>query len=351
MDFFQAILLTAIQKLNGERSLFAIYHMLQGKKSSQTIQDAHLFGLTGLFGTQPSVTRDMLERTSLLFLKKEWIKHTRRPDIFVVTNEGTEKLENYLSVHPIPEGLDGWRYQASAALFWSRLNLLIQTVSHIVYSQPKFYPIQRDAKIQRFVKSFLHIHRQDRENLGQDIFMELSKLLEQQPALQRDIFVMKLTGYRQVGLTTEQIAEIKQMDRWNIHYLFLASLHMMIRSLEEMKGEDVLLGSLLEQVQEEKESFLTQSTKTTLKYLMAGRSIREIAEIRRLKTSTIEDHVVEIVLIDRTFPIAEYISPELQDEIERVIKATGSKQLKRIRGQLEKEVSFFQIRLVLAKVR
>ena len=50
-----------IKKFQGERSIYAIFHMLQGKKSSQTIQDAHLYGLTNLYGIMPNFTRLQLK--------------------------------------------------------------------------------------------------------------------------------------------------------------------------------------------------------------------------------------------------------------------------------------------------
>ena len=67
-NYLQAIILYAIKKFQGERSIYAIYHMLQGKKSSQTIQDAHLFGLTNIFGTIPRFTRQQLNQNIEQFL-------------------------------------------------------------------------------------------------------------------------------------------------------------------------------------------------------------------------------------------------------------------------------------------
>ena len=96
---------------------------------------------------------------------------------------------------------------------------------------------------------------------------------------------------------------------------------------------------------------MTQSTKTTLRYIQEGKNLGEIAEIRRLKVNTIEDHLVEIVLSEKDFPISDYVTIEDEREIAEAIKELGTKKLKAIKQMVDnKQISFFQIRLVLAKI-
>ncbi len=52
LTFLQTMILFCLQKINGERTIYSIYHLLKGKKSSQTIQDTHLFHLQPLFQTE-----------------------------------------------------------------------------------------------------------------------------------------------------------------------------------------------------------------------------------------------------------------------------------------------------------
>jgi uncharacterized protein YpbB len=55
------ILLYCLKQLNGERTIYSIYHLLNGKKSSQTLQDAHLFSLKRYFGILESLTRESFD--------------------------------------------------------------------------------------------------------------------------------------------------------------------------------------------------------------------------------------------------------------------------------------------------
>ncbi|AZV44173.1 hypothetical protein BAOM_3564 [Peribacillus asahii] len=343
-NYLQVIILHTIKKFQGERSIYAIYHMLQGKKSSQTIQDAHLFRLTNVFGTIPHFTRKQLVDTIQNLVEHGWITAKEKSDVFIITQSGEEELAQ---CEPIPTRLNGWKYQNVAPVFWGRLNLLIQTLSHIVHNETKFYPIQRHTKIQQSVKQFLQKNRQNRELMAQHLYEELTDLLERQSDRHQTIFVRKLTGINRVGQTFDQISKTMQLDEWYVRYVFLESLHWMFYEIEKTFTQYRLLSSLIGDLQQ---SRLTQSTQTTLQFIQAGRTLTEIANIRRLKVNTIEDHLVEIVLVDKQFPIHEYVTSAVEEKILQVMKKLQTKQLKAIRQSLADEaISFFQIRLVLAK--
>ncbi|MGE7184786.1 helix-turn-helix domain-containing protein [Peribacillus sp. NPDC006672] len=349
-NYLQAIILYAIKKFQGERSIYAIYHMLQGKKSSQTIQDAHLFGLTNIFGTIPRFTRQQLNQNIEQFLNHDYINVTDKSDAYEISMQGKGMLDDYFNDNPFPNFINGWKYHNITPVFWGRLNLLIQTISHIVHNERRFYPIQRNPKTQFFVKEFLHANRQDRGLIAQHLYEELISLLERQSDLKRDVFIMKLTGTNRIGLTFEQIAKRKDVEEEFIRFTFLDSLHQMLSEMET--GTDYpLMSTLIYDWQRGENPHLTQSTQTTLRYIQEGKNLGEIAEVRRLKVNTIEDHLVEIVLSDKSFPIADYVSIDDEREIAAAIKELGTKKLKAIKQMVDnKQISFFQIRLVLAKI-
>lgn len=349
-NYLQAIILYAIKKFQGERSIFAIYHMLQGKKSSQTIQDAHLFGLTNIFGTVPRFTREQLTQNIRLFIELNLIDSTGKEDVYMISEQGRRALTAYFTKCPLPTSLNGWKYQSITPVFWRRLNLLIQTISHIVHNQRPFYPIQQNQQVQEFVKGFLYNNRQNRELIAQHLYDELVALLELQSELNRDFFVLKITGVNRIGLTFEQIGKRKKVDEWYVQFVFLDSLHQMLTEISAV-NDYPLLASLINDGKNGGNSHMTQSTQATLHYIQAGKTIPEIAEIRRLKGNTIEDHLVEIVLSDKSFSIRDYVSNEDENKIITVIKQLNTRKLKAIKEAVDNDqISFFQIRLVLAKI-
>ncbi|WP_407697167.1 helix-turn-helix domain-containing protein [Schinkia azotoformans] len=76
----------------------------------------------------------------------------------------------------------------------------------------------------------------------------------------------------------------------------------------------------------------------------------EIAIIRNLKESTIEDHIVEIASELKSFNIEPFVSNDLQGKIIESFQTLRTKRLKPIRSSLNDTVSYFQIRLVLGRM-
>ena len=71
--------------------------------------------------------------------------------------------------------------------------------------------------------------------------------------------------------------------------------------------------------------------------------------LRQLKKGTIEDHIVELALKIPNFSIEPYVTKEKQVKIKQAAKQSKTKQLKVIRHMMEQDVSYFEIRLVIAK--
>ena len=98
----------------------------------------------------------------------------------------------------------------------------------------------------------------------------------------------------------------------------------------------------------EQNEALTKSTKKTNELLKKGYTIEEIAEFRNLKTSTIEDHIVEIALNSDNFSIDDFVNKQNEKNILDAAHQIKSKQLKKIKI-IVPAAKYFEIRLVLAK--
>ncbi|MFD0048552.1 helix-turn-helix domain-containing protein [Actinomycetes bacterium NPDC127524] len=348
--YLEAVILYSIKMFKGERSVHGIYHMLKGKKSSQTIQDAHFFRLSPLFGTVPSLSREELMQTAAGLENNGLIDPGTREDHFIISWQGDELLTEYLDKQPVPASLNGLKFHSDAFAFWARLSLLIQSLSHIIRSQKSFYPIQRNLGIQSFVKQFLSGAGKNRVLLAEHLFSELVSLLETREALEQKIFVLKLSGSHRIGNTYNQIAAELADDEWHIKFVFLGTIHFMMEQISMDKGDYPLLASLLKNKGNSNNGSLTQSSKATLEFLEKGYSLQDIAGIRKLKSNTIEDHIVEIALADKEFPIHDYVSEKEKMLILRAAGESKTKQLKSIKMLVKDEsISFFKIRLVLAK--
>ncbi|WP_409289022.1 helix-turn-helix domain-containing protein [Peribacillus sp. SCS-37] len=345
--FLDAIILFCLVKLNGERSISAVYHLFTGKKTSQTIQDSHLFGLDRFFGTFPSLSREELAAVVDKYERAGYIKNLSNHK-YALTGEGMTVCHNYLQESPIPHHLNGWKHQSKAELVWKRLSLLIQTLSYIVRHEKRFYPIQKDYKVQAWVKGFIASHQLSRDELAEAVLLEMTSLLDHSDSRSNDIFVMRLSSHGKTGLTFRQISEQTGLEESRAYYLFLEVLHLLAGSLQAGREAYPVLNRLIDGPAG-RSAQITQSTLATYQYLLQGMDKKSIGQVRRLKESTIEDHIVELALMIPDFDLSPYIPESLTNEIIQTAAKGSSRKLREIKESLTGRASYFQIRLVLAR--
>jgi uncharacterized protein YpbB len=345
MSYLQAIILYCLKKMKGERTEYAVYHLLKGKKSSQTIQDGHLYQVSEFFNSYPKLDRKQfdhhiqkLEVNGFLVLWKNQ---------YSISDEGKVQLANFFNIHPFPNSLNGWRVGDSSIVWWKRLSLLVQVLSHYIRKEQKYYPVQREQEIQEWMKRFIRENKEDIDNLNEILLDELVKLLSNEDFPDDPVlFTNMLTGGEQIGLTTLQAAEKLNIEPDEFRFRYLNVLHYLVNEILENYDRYPLLYSLLKQ--QKQAQILTQSTKETYRLLTRGMEVDVIAKVRKLKKSTIEDHLVEIALVDPQFSIDDYVHPDAQKSVIEAIQIIKQKKLKLIKEKIPL-LSYFQIRLVLAK--
>ncbi len=344
MKLMEGIIFYCLNQLNGERTIYSIYHLFKGKKSSQTIQDAHLYGIKNYFGVYHSFTRELLEESIRTAFDQGLLKQAG-DQRFILSGHGKSELETFLNNNHILAWLNGWKYQQTG-LFWERLSLLVQVVSNLVKGETSYLPIQKNKDVHQWLKQFLRTSGYPRDVIGQKLYGELVACLDNREAPDPLILVVRLTGSRQIGLTPLQAADTLQLDKSSYQIEFITILHYMIRQLTENPEVYPLLSRLAADFNPNQ--LLTLSASRTQLLIHQGFSLEEIASIRGLKISTIEDHVVEIALNDEQFPIDHYIEKSIQEKILTAARQDGSRQLKQIRNAVQ-TANYFEIRLVLAK--
>jgi uncharacterized protein YpbB len=327
--------------LNGERTIYSIYHLLNGKKSSQTIQDAHLFSIKRFFRIFESLTRESYEEIIQKLFNKHWI-YVCGDQHYLLTETGQIQLER----NSLPHYIDGWNYHQLTSPFWERMTLFIQVISNIIFQETHYIPIQKKTEVHNWLKSVLKNIKVPRGEMGKLLFSELVDCLDKPENINPLVVVYRLTGYHQIGLTTLQTAKTLKMEVFDYHLEFINALHYIIQQVGNDKNRFQLLSLLLQDIEDN--DSLTSSSRKTLEFLNQGYSIDQIVQIRNLKLSTIEDHLVELALNVEDFSIDFYVDKDLQNKIIEISHQSASRKLKIIRNNFP-EASYFQIRLVLAK--
>lgn len=333
---FDELVIAIMKTINLERTLSAPYHIIKGKKSGQTIQDVGYYKLHPYFGLMPKLEKKVYDQAVKGLINKKYIRF----------NEDVIDLTEQALTLPLPTtSLNGWKYRGNEMIFFNRLSLVIQTLSHTSQSINKFDPIDNSEDIQGWVKRYLKaIHFRDLESVTK----LKAEILDSLQALEvsdghKNALMQRLSGFGWGGLTWEQIADIQGIYVLDARLAVIESLHAWLERIEEKRHP--LLNGMKENIVEL--SSLTESTRRTEKLFKEGYSLNEISSIRQLKTSTIEDHFVELAMNDPLFDYSAFLSPELYREITDISKAEQTKRLRNIKDKIP-AASYFQIRLALA---
>ncbi|WP_176757385.1 helix-turn-helix domain-containing protein [Salimicrobium halophilum] len=315
---------------------------MRGKKSSQTFQDAKVYGIDQYYGVYPGLRREMITRV-LHRLEEE--KAIERVDESRVTITGVGRQE--LSDSDFSLYFSGMEYSEAVNQFQDRLLLWVQVLSNAAHRQDHYFPVVEKTPVQQWVKTFYNREKRHLQSDAAALFRELNLTLQPFTDMEKNLFVRRFTGGDGTGWTYDQLAETGDIEPIDVplyiknmhYYLFFTAAEDRTLHLHKLTGDLV------------KKETLTASSKKSIQLFDQYQSIEDVAAVRGLKTSTIEDHLVEAVLVDPGRPVDAFISDSGFEEIRQVVRKTGTKRLKIIHDQLNGGYSYFQLRIVLAKLQ
>lgn len=337
---FKLILLYILSRINGQRTVYSGYHILQGKKSAQTIQDIHLFQLKEVFSILPQLNKDVYSNWIDRLVTEGYIEVDSVT--FAVTQKGKLLIESEVA-NPV-NNLNGFKYHKIDYKWFKTLQLLFQSLSNLTYQNRRFIPITDDFESQVHVKKILSV--QNHQSLAELLKKELKFLLSECNELCADIFTLQLSGYNRIGLNQRQVSDLFQLNVEDVQVITKDLIHNMLTNINHDRDLYPILSGL---IREGDQTSLTSSAQKTYLLLQKGRSIKEIERIRHLKESTVQDHIIEIATQVDDFDIEVFVDSETVNNVIKVLEQTNTKRLKNLMEHLNHSVSYFELRLVLAK--
>ncbi|MFF5993584.1 helix-turn-helix domain-containing protein [Lysinibacillus sp. KU-BSD001] len=338
----QQILLHIFYKLNNERTINAAYHLLRGKRSGQTIQDVGIFKLYPHFGLLRKLSRQTFEQEVQTLRDNDYITVDEN-GYFTLTAAGEEQVSQLQLPY-----FDGWHYRGNEHIFFARLSLVVQSLSNQSAGIHAFIPVQREEQIQAWCRQFLRDTKYQSNAIQQSLYEEIISSLEQSamPTLQKELLMNRLTGVGVIGIPWQQLSFEYQMPELDCQLQFVSGLHRWLDAINHDGTRWSYLSKLAEQIR--MENVLTGSAYQTAQLYHQGYAVEQICEMRRLKPSTIEDHLVELAINEPTFDITPFVTMEEQRQVHSAVEDYATRKLKVLHTVLP-HLTYFQIRLVLAK--
>lgn len=341
------IILHCHNKLQKERSIYAVYHLLTGKQSIQTIQDAELFALEPYFSIYKTLHKEDFDYKIASLLYDGYLTQYKQ-DYFYITSKAEPVLQRFQSR---PFWWNGRKYGKFSPEIFERLLLFIQVWTNKRMNNQRYIPIITKESVLHWMREDYRLRRTDAHDLLYQLYKELILLLDKVPRTYVRLFLDTITTTQQIGLTTEQISKKLCVSAYTINLKITHFTHYLIDETLSNTNKYPLLYSLFKELfMDANISSLTHSAEKTYALIEQGRSLSEIANIRNLKLNTIYDHVVEISISVENFSIDLFVSKEKQQFIIDVVEDLNTFKLKDIKKVVGDNISYFEIRLTLSKM-
>lgn len=345
-SLFKTLILMCSEQLRDERTDQAIYHIFQGKKSIQTIQDTYLYQLEPYYRILPQLHNNYFTNTIQTLVHAELLESSNRfENSYTVTAKGKEVVAN-VTLPPIIRYLQGKKYSIIGELFEKRLLLLFQVVSNRQMKHRMYIPVIDDFAIMDDIKQLLHRMSGHNQVIAKQLYTEMTHVFSDVEDPYPTMFIDRLTGYQHYGKSMQLLAREYDMEEVDFQVVWKAIVHFLIEQCVKEKVAYPILSRLIET---NKDHTLTSSAKQTKTLLTQGFTLEQIAQKRRLKLNTIHDHIVEITLQDPLFPIDPFIHKRQIKTILKRAYELNTYQLRTLKSSLGDEYSYFQIRLALAR--
>ena len=195
--------------------------------------------------------------------------------------------------------LKGWEKQ---------FYLLVQVASELSYQNNKYFAITNDLKAQQLFKNWFR--RYGKTTLLGEITTSLTDFLAHEPELNAQLFCEQLTGHGRLGQTKAQLAKSYQLQ---IAEIEVGWRDLCARYAKYLLDQNFELAKLV--MPYKRLTNLPASTEKTYSLFLAFKSILEIADFRKIRMSTVQEHLLNVAILANDFPRERLLSPKIKKQI------------------------------------
>lgn len=302
----------AFSRREGQK-LKTLYHAFNGKRTVSVLYNAlknDVASHTALFSR---LRLSQLEASLRPFCQQGWLEEEE--GVYYPTHAGQAELERYFEHHIRLDNPNQLRYALIVQKFAQRSLFLVQVLSEKAYRNADYLPINNNAEDQRYVKAFLKNHQLPFGELAGAYAREWLQVIEAAEIGHPDLFLEQAEGHGIIRKTARQAAErhgVPEAEAYIIWQLgWLAILGVL-----ERRGEHFPLLSQLFLDLAQAGGLASASARETYALMDRGFTPDRIVATRKLKPSTIHDHILEMAMVYLQFPFERFLAPELLGFVE-----------------------------------
>lgn len=298
-----------------------IYHILKGKKTASILYSAEKYQLTHFFSLFPKLDRLKFNKSIEKIVHLNYLLLSKEKNVYFLSDEGKNRWLEFFSTHYYPKQLNYLQDGPALINFWRTLQLVTQVLSEIRYKNKNYIPIEKDWEKQLWLKQWLKNNEQSKQQLAMEFGQEWILIFGKLPLLNADIIAANLSGHENTGKTQKQLARTYKKESVEIHLIVLDSLALIGLMIENEAEKVPLFYTIYKEMLLTYEG-TTKSALLTKQYLLNGYSLEDAAKYRQLKSSTVNEHIIEISIMDPLFDLTTVLPSNKLTEIKQLLKET-----------------------------
>jgi uncharacterized protein YpbB len=333
----EAVDLGQLLSAQQDRRIRVIENLLRGKKTVSTLYWGQRYRLLPLLNLDKHLQRGGLDDAIQELQHRGWATVDGDQATVRLTAAGEQQLAQRAYYRPVTT--DQW-VNLDLVAARQRLLLAVQVTSQFAHSTARYYPLATDQETRRAVRQWFH--RRKSPTLAPQLGAALTHSLQQLPGQTAGVVTDQFTGFGQPGLTSEQVAAAHQWTVWEVH---LMQIDGVVQIAQDARQTDHPLHDLLGPLWQVP---ISRSAQATLTAVEAGGDLTRVAAIRKIKLSTVREHLLEaaIMLPLRDFPYERVLPPQVRQDFAAVLAGSVDDwQYTNLPEDLQTRYDFFYFRL------
>ncbi|SEK36063.1 ribulose-phosphate 3-epimerase [Carnobacterium iners] len=298
-----------------------IYHIFTGKKTASILYSAERYHLTYVFALFPKLNRSQFNKSIEKLAHLNHLSQSGEKMEYYLSDSGEKESVGFFNSHYYPKQLNYLQNGLALNHFWRTLQLITQVLSEVRHKNKLYTPIEKEWEKQYWLKLWLKKSNKDKQELAVIFGNEWILILNELPLINAEILTANLSGHNNTGKTQNQLAEAYKKEAIEVHLIVLDSLACIGKIIEQYPKKTPLFFSIYKEMLQTHVG-TTTSAILTKQYLLGGYSVEDTAKYRQLKLSTINEHVIEISIMDPLFDLSAILPLDRFKEIEQLLKET-----------------------------
>lgn len=313
-----------------------IFSIITGRNTVSNIYWGMRYDLLDYFSIDPQFTNEIYQKI-LSKLKQNKLLTESNGQVRLTQNglirQKKAKSDLYQIKHP--KLINQYKFNE-----WSETCILaIQVVSELSFVNRHYYPVVTSELTKFNIKEW--ISNNDKTILTKQVNLELRLFVQEIDTNSSLIFMNKLIGHNLNGLTNKQLANELNLSEMEIQLIYRDTINFFASWIEEQKQSvfKELVQSIL------KTGIISESAKETMRLITMGLSVSDVAKSRRLKTSTIFEHLLELAMISEKFPFDTFLTKKIINDLSEIMGRDIDQVPFKIIQNKKPDINFFDYRL------